>query len=179
MTRDMHLSLIGFMGSGKTTVGQAMATRLGRPFLDIDAEVERMLGMPIPQVFAKLGEPAFREAEQDALSDALRPSEPIVLSTGGGTPCADGAMEWMRRKSLVVALAPPLEVLLPRLESSLETRPMLKGKSGPALAQHVQRMMLTRAACYGQAHVTWSQGEWTEAALDDALAQVRWRLEGS
>ena len=82
MNRDMHLSLIGFMGSGKTTVGQAMATRLGRPFLDIDAQVERMLGMPIPQVFAELGEPAFREAEQDALSDALRPNEPIVLSTG-------------------------------------------------------------------------------------------------
>ena len=79
MNRDVHLSLIGFMGSGKTTVGQAMATRLGRPFLDIDAEVERMLGMPISQVFAELGEPAFREAEQDALSDALRqrPAMPV------------------------------------------------------------------------------------------------------
>ena len=179
MNRDMHLSLIGFMGSGKSTVGQAMATRLGRPFLDTDAEVERMLGMPIPQVFAELGEPAFREAEQDALSDALRPNEPIVLATGGGTPCADGAMEWMRRKSLVVALAPPLEVLLLRLESSLDTRPMLKGKTGQELAQHVQRMMLTRAACYGHADVTWTQGEWTDDLLDDALAQVRWRLEGS
>ena len=179
MNRDMHLSLIGFMGSGKSTVGQAMATRLGRPFLDIDAEVERMLGMPIPQVFAELGESAFREAEQDALSDALRPNEPIVLATGGGTPCAEGAMEWMRRKSLVVALAPPLEVLLLRLEASLDTRPMLQGKTGQSLAQHVQRLMLTRAACYGQADVTWTQGEWTDALLDDALAQVRWRLEGS
>ena len=84
-----------------------MAERLGRPFQDIDAEVERMLGMSIPQVFSKLGESAFREAEQDALSDALRSNEPIVLATGGGTPCADGAMEWMRRKSLVVALLPP------------------------------------------------------------------------
>ena len=56
MNRDMHLSLIGFMGSGKSTFGQAMATRLGRPFLDTDAEVERMLGMPIPQVFEELGE---------------------------------------------------------------------------------------------------------------------------
>lgn len=178
MNHDMHLSLIGFMGSGKSTVGQAMATRLGRPFLDIDVEVVRMLGMPIPQVFEELGESAFREAEQDALSDALRPNEPIVLATGGGTPCAEGAMEWMRRKSLVVALAPPLEVLLPRLESSLETRPLLKGKTGQALAQHIQRMMLTRAACYGQADVTWNQGQWTDDMLDDALAQIRWRLEG-
>lgn len=179
MTRGMHLSLIGFMGSGKTTVGRAMAERLGRPFQDIDAEVERMLGMSIPQVFSKLGESAFREAEQDALSDALRSNEPIVLATGGGTPCADGAMEWMRRKSLVVALLPPLEVLLPRLESSLDTRPLLKGKTGQALAKHVQRMMLTRAACYGQADITWKQGDWTDVLLDDALAQVRWRVEGT
>ena len=164
MTRGMHLSLIGFMGSGKTTVGRAMAERLGRPFQDIDAEVERMLGMSIPQVFSKLGESAFREAEQDALSDALRSNEP---------------MEWMRRKSLVVALLPPLEVLLPRLESSLDTRPLLKGKTGQALAKHVQRMMLTRAACYGQADITWKQGDWTDVLLDDALAQVRWRVEGT
>ena len=99
----MHLSLIGFMGSGKTTVGQALADRLGRPFVDTDKEVERMLGMSARDIFDNLGEAAFREAEQDALSDALRPLDPIVLATGGGTPCADGAMEWMRCRSLVIA----------------------------------------------------------------------------
>ena len=111
----MHLSLIGFMGSGKSTVGAYLAQRLDRPFIDTDKEVERMLGMSARDIFEKLGEPAFREAEQDALSDALRPNEPIVLATGGGTPCAEGAMEWMRRRSLVVALQPPMDVLLARL----------------------------------------------------------------
>lgn len=173
----MHVSLIGFMGSGKTTVGQALAKRLGRPFVDTDAEVERMLGMSLPDIFANLGEAAFREAEQDALSDALRPLDPIVLATGGGTPCAEGAMEWMRRRSLVIALQPPMETLLERLEESPQTRPLIQGKSGSELKLWVERMMLTRAACYGSAHVTWKQDLTSEEALDDALASVQWRLD--
>ena len=92
----LHLSLIGFMGSGKSTLGRALADRLDRPFVDTDAEVERMLGLSIREIFETQGEAVFREAEQDVLSDALKPDEPIVLATGGGTPCADGAMEWMR-----------------------------------------------------------------------------------
>ena len=173
----MHVSLIGFMGSGKTTVGQALADRLGRLFVDTDKEVERMLGMSARDIFDNLGEAAFREAEQDALSDALRPLDPIVLATGGGTPCADGAMEWMRRRSLVIALQPPLETLLERLQQGQEHRPLIHDKSGPELKRVVERMMLTRAACYGSAHVTWKQDLTSEEAIDDALASIQWRLE--
>ena len=57
----MHVSLIGFMGSGKSTVGKAIADRLGRAFVDTDAEVERMLGMSAKDIFDTLGEAAFRE----------------------------------------------------------------------------------------------------------------------
>ena len=78
------------MGSGKSTLGKKLAERLDRPFVDTDEEVEKMLGMPAREVFETMGESAFREAEQDALSDALRPNDPIVLATGGGTPCAEG-----------------------------------------------------------------------------------------
>lgn len=129
----MHLSLIGFMGSGKSTVGAYLAQRLDRPFVDTDKEVERMLGMSARDIFETLGEPAFREAEQDALSDALRPNEPIVLATGGGTPCAEGAMEWMRRRSLVVALQPPMDVLLARLLEGQTERPLIHDKHGDDL----------------------------------------------
>lgn len=173
----MHLSLIGFMGSGKSTVGAYLAQRLDRPFVDTDKEVERMLGMSARDIFEKLGEPAFREAEQDALSDALRSNEPIVLATGGGTPCAEGAMEWMRRRSLVVALQPPMDVLLARLLEGQAERPLIHDKHGDDLKRTVERMMLTRAACYGSADVVWKQSLDTEEALDDALAGIRWRLE--
>ena len=62
------------MGSGKSTVGAKLAQRLDRPFVDTDKVVEEMLGMPVHEAFNSLGEAAFREAEQDALSDALRPA---------------------------------------------------------------------------------------------------------
>ena len=173
----MHVSLIGFMGSGKSTVGKAIADRLGRAFVDTDAEVERMLGMSAKDIFDTLGEAAFREAEQEALSEALRPLEPVVLATGGGTPCAEGAMEWMRRRSLVIALQPPMDMLLDRLSVDQHSRPLIHDKSGPELKRFVERLMLTRAACYASAHVTWRQDLSSDEAIDDALASVRWRFE--
>lgn len=166
------------MGSGKSTVGEQLALRMGRRFVDTDKEVERMLGKSAKEVFETLGEAVFREAEQDALSDALRPNEPIVLATGGGTPCAEGAMEWMRRRSLVVALRPPIDVLLERLKQDQGQRPLIHDKHGQDLKMTVERMLLTRAACYGSAHVVWRQPLDTADAIDDALASIRWRLEG-
>ena len=159
-------------------MGKKLAERLGRPFVDTDVEVEKRLGMPVREVFDTLGESAFREAEQDALSEALRPNAPIVLATGGGTPCAEGAMEWMRRRSLVVALQPPMDVLLARLKQGQEHRPLIHNKQGIDLQLTVERMMLTRAACYGSAHVTWRQTLETTEAIDEALAGIQWRLEG-
>lgn len=166
------------MGSGKSKVGEQLALRMGRRFVDTDKEVERMLGKSAKEVFETLGEAVFREAEQDALSDALRPNEPIVLATGGGTPCAEGAMEWMRRRSFVVALRPPIEVLLERLEQDQAQRPLIHDKHGQDLKSTVERMLLTRAACYGSAHVVWRQPLDTAEAIDDALASIRWRFEG-
>ena len=176
-THVLHLSLIGFMGSGKSTLGRALADRLDRPFVDTDVEVERMLGLSIREIFETQGEAIFREAEQDVLSDVLRPDEPIVLATGGGTPCADGAMEWMRRRSLVVALQPPLDVLIERLKEGQAKRPLIHDKTGKELRVTVERMMLTRAACYGSAHVVWNEVLDDSDAIDDALAGIRWRLE--
>ena len=173
----MHVSLIGFMGSGKSVVGQGLAKRLDRPFVDTDEVVERMLGMPALEAFQSLGESVFREAEQDALSDALRPLDPIVLATGGGTPCAEGAMEWMRRRSLVVALQPPIETLLERLKVGQASRPLVHDKHGRELRTTVERLLLTRTACYASAHVSWKQDLTSDEALDDALASIRWRLE--
>ena len=78
-----HLALIGFMGAGKSTVGPEVARRLGRPFLDVDDEIERVEG-PIPELFADRGEAAFRELEADFLRRAWAAREPTVVAVGGG-----------------------------------------------------------------------------------------------
>ncbi len=81
---DAPVAFIGYMGSGKTTVGRSLADRLGRSFIDLDDEIERRADRSIPQIFATSGEHHFRDLEHRALRDALeRPDAPIV-SCGGG-----------------------------------------------------------------------------------------------
>jgi shikimate kinase/3-dehydroquinate synthase len=80
---DRHLVLVGFMGAGKTTVGAEVARRLGRPFYDVDDEIEQRHG-PIPDLFAQRGEAAFRELEAEAVRSAAGRREPAVIAVGGG-----------------------------------------------------------------------------------------------
>jgi shikimate kinase/3-dehydroquinate synthase len=80
---DRHLVLVGFMGAGKSTIGAEVARRLERQFVDIDGEIERAAG-PIEEIFAKLGEAAFRELEAQFLSDACGRRAPSVIAVGGG-----------------------------------------------------------------------------------------------
>jgi shikimate kinase / 3-dehydroquinate synthase len=87
-----HLALIGFMGAGKSTVGRAVARRLGRPFLDVDEEVERAEG-PIWELFEQRGEAAFRELEARFLREAAGRREPSVIAVGGGAVETRGLLE--------------------------------------------------------------------------------------
>ena len=79
-----HLALAGFMGSGKTTVGETVARRLGRPFVDLDREVEARAGAAVADLFATRGEPGFRALEEEVARDVLRGREPVVVALGGG-----------------------------------------------------------------------------------------------
>ena len=78
------MALIGYMGSGKTTVGRLLAQRTGRDFVDLDHEVSRLEGRTIPEIFAEGGEDRFRDLEHAALLSALDRPEPAVISCGGG-----------------------------------------------------------------------------------------------
>jgi len=80
-----RLVLTGFMGAGKTTVGLLLAARLGWEFLDLDAYIESRTGLTVPSIFAKHGEPRFRQLESQALASALGRSQ-VVLALGGGAP---------------------------------------------------------------------------------------------
>ena len=79
-----HLALAGFMGSGKSRLGAEVAARLGRPFVDLDREIEARTGSRIPDLFAERGESGFREVEEEVALDVLRGGEPAVVALGGG-----------------------------------------------------------------------------------------------
>lgn len=138
--------LCGFMGCGKTTVGQRLAERSGRVFLDLDQQIEKQAGMPITSIFAQFGEGDFRRREREACR-ALGARENLVLATGGGALCDPDNAAVLSRAGDIVLLDAPLPLLLKRLEGDT-TRPLLArpDREAAAAALYAQRMPLYRAA---------------------------------
>jgi len=120
----MRIYLIGFMCSGKSTVGSLLARFLNFPFYDVDEEVQKREGLTIPQIFERKGEEYFRKIEFEVLKD-LSKEENVVISTGGGLGANEEAMEFMKSKGITVFIDVPFEVFLERCKDS-EDRPLLK-----------------------------------------------------
>jgi shikimate kinase / 3-dehydroquinate synthase len=106
---DRHVALIGFMGAGKTTLGAAVAERLGRPLVDLDRELERKLRRTIPELFEERGEPEFRQLEAETTIEALESRRPAVLSLGGGAVETPEIRDSLLEHALTVHLEVDLE----------------------------------------------------------------------
>ncbi len=136
--------LIGFMATGKTTVGERLAAEQGLPFVDLDAVVEEAAGASIPALFAERGEEAFRALETEALERVLA-GPPAVIATGGGTPCVRDQIARMREAGLVVALTAPLDEVFARAGGAAE-RPLLARSRRDVEALYRQRLPTYRRA---------------------------------
>lgn len=146
-----HVALIGFMCSGKSTVGRLLAPLLGLPFRDLDRVIEERVG-PLTPFFQREGEEAFRSIEREVLSELLS-GPPVVLSTGGGTPMSFDNMEWLRAGSTTVWLDVPLDDLMPRVVRAGGDRPLLFGLKGEALHARVRDLLAQREGTYVQADI--------------------------
>lgn len=120
----INLYLVGFMGTGKTTVGRALAQRLGMRMIDVDAEIERREGMTVPEIFKQRGEPAFREMEREFIT-AGHPTTDCIVSCGGGLVVQPGMIEELRRRGIVVCLTARPETILARTQGN-KNRPLLE-----------------------------------------------------
>ena len=116
----MMITLTGFMGSGKTTVGKVLADFLGCPFMDLDDLIVKKAGKSIPEIFAQDGEPAFRNT--------------VVLALGGGAVTAPASAALLREKSVCIYLRATLETLLARLEGETAGRPLADASLAGRLA---------------------------------------------
>lgn len=121
------IALIGFMGSGKSVVGKALAERLGFDFVDSDALVEQAAGKSVAKIFDESGERVFRELESRAVERASALNYSVV-SCGGGVVLRKENVRALKRSSAVVWLDAPLEALQRRLNRGA-SRPLLRGKS--------------------------------------------------
>jgi shikimate kinase len=124
--RRRTIALVGLMGVGKSSVGRRLANALGLPFRDADAEVETAAGRSIPEIFAELGEPAFRDGERRVIGRLLE-GPPHVLATGGGAFVNPETRTLIKANALSIWLKADLEVLARRIGRK-DSRPLLAGK---------------------------------------------------
>jgi shikimate kinase len=143
----VNLYLVGFMGTGKTTVGRGVAQKLGFRWMDSDHEVERIAHKPIASIFADEGEAAFRSMERAVIADG-HPSEGIVMACGGGLVVQPGMLELLRSKGVVICLHASIETILARAARHGPTRPLLAGDNPEAKARalYAEREPIYRAA---------------------------------
>jgi shikimate dehydrogenase len=111
LKRTQNIALIGMPGCGKSTVGSILAQKLGRPFMDIDAQIEAAAGKSIPEIFSEAGEETFRRLETRALSVEAKKSG-IVLATGGGVVTRPENLDLLRQNSVIVYMKRELSELI-------------------------------------------------------------------
>lgn len=139
--------LIGYRATGKTTVGRSLADRIGRPFLDADAELESRSGRTIRDLFARDGEPAFRDLEEWTIAELCKGSPGAVLATGGGAVLREANRRALKRFGVVVWLSAPPEVLVERLRRDEGERPAL---TSSGLLDEVAGVLAAREPLYGE-----------------------------
>lgn len=149
---NQSVFLIGFMGSGKSTFGKKLATKLGYNFIDLDEEIAKQAGKSVAEIIEQEGEEKFRQMESIALK-GLQTAK-AVIATGGGTPCFFDNTDWMQQQGLVVYLNVPEGVILSRLQTTdLSKRPLLKGLDEEGLKAFINTKLQERLPYYHRAKV--------------------------
>ena len=144
--------LIGFMGSGKSTLGRQLAKVLGWEFIDLDDLFEEKFRTTIPLFFKEFGETGFRDAEKATLHDTITMKN-TVIAAGGGTPCYFDNMEFMNKNGVTMYLKVWPEELASRLSSSKIVRPLIQGKKGDELVAYIREKLTEREPFYNKAQI--------------------------
>lgn len=153
----MKIVLVGYMGSGKSSVGKKLAEALGLPFKDIDTEIEKNEGVSVPELFSEKGEIYFRKTENSTLIKLLQRPDSFILATGGGTPCYGNSMEAIlnAKDTVSVYLKVSIHELASRLFAQRAQRPLLAHINTQAeLNDFIRKHLFERTHCYSQANNT-------------------------
>lgn len=153
-----RIFLIGYMGTGKTTVGRELAETLGLDFIDLDHYIQGRYQKTVGQLFEEVGEAGFREIEQRVLKE-VGEIEDVVISAGGGTPCFYDNMEYMNETGRTVYLKASPEALARRLNACKEKRPLIKDKDEEELYLFVKDSLTKRESYYLKAHLSFDTEE--------------------
>jgi len=168
---DRSIVLIGMMGVGKSSIGRRLGARLGIPFIDADAEIEKAAGMSIADIFARHGEAEFRSGEARVIARLLN-GGPQVLATGGGAVMNPETRALIQKKGVSIWLSAEFELLLRRISKRKAERPMLQ-TADPAAT--LRELLAKREPIYTQADLT---VESRDVPHDAVVVEILERLAG-
>ena len=148
-----RIILIGYMGSGKTTVGKALSKETGMMFYDLDWYIESRMRKTVSQIFAEKGEEGFRKIEYNMLHEVAE-FEDVIINCGGGTPCFFDNMDYLNQQGDVIYLKATPETLYKHLLMAKVERPLLKDKTPEELIAYITEHLKEREPFYEKAHHT-------------------------
>lgn len=148
-----RIIIIGYMGSGKTTVGHALSQELGLPFYDLDWYIETRMHRTVKQIFDEKGEEGFRKIEHNLLHEVAE-FEDVIISCGGGTPCFFDNIDYMNRQGQVVYLKATPDVLYKHLQMGRSVRPLLLDKTPDEVRAFIVEQLDKREPFYSKARYT-------------------------
>jgi len=150
----MIISLVGYMGSGKSHISKILSDKLHFKLIDLDKEIFLRNKLTIPEIFEKKGEIYFRKLERETLEEILAGEENLVLSLGGGTPVYYNNMEIINNNSKSVFLRASVSTLADRLSKQKEKRPLIARISEEELPEFIAKHLFERNPFYGKAQFT-------------------------
>lgn len=148
-----RIILIGYMGSGKTTVGKALSKETGMMFYDLDWYIESRMRKTVAQIFAEKGEEGFRKIEHNMLHEVAE-FENVIISCGGGTPCFFDNIDYINQQGEVVYLKATPEVIYRHLLMGKVERPLIKNKTPEELIAYITEQVAKREEFYNKARYT-------------------------
>jgi shikimate kinase len=163
-----NIVLLGFMGTGKSTVGKHLANSLAWDFVDTDCEIGEVTNLSVAEIFRRHGETRFRSEERIVVA-RLSQQEQIVIATGGGTVLNPQNWEALAQNGIMIGLHASIEAILNRIGHKND-RPLLKGSR-----EAIEKLWSDRQACYAQADFT---VDTSEKNIDEVVNEILARLGG-
>lgn len=171
----MIITLVGYMGTGKSHISNILSSKLNFKLFDLDQEISNKFELSIAEIFKNHGEIFFRKAEKETLNEILSSEESVILSVGGGTPVYYDNMESINDKSISIYLRTGVSTLTERLKKNKHKRPLIAKIADEDLPEFIAKHLFERNSFYSKAHYIVDTDQKTTEEVAEEIIQIALR----
>ncbi|MBP7356484.1 MAG: AAA family ATPase [Cloacibacterium sp.] len=171
----MIITLVGYMGTGKSHISNILSSKLNFKLFDLDQEISNKFELSIAEIFKNHGEIFFRKAEKETLNEILSSEEHLILSVGGGTPVYYDNMERINDKSISIYLRTGVSTLTERLKKNKHKRPLIAKIADEDLPEFIAKHLFERNSFYSKAHYIVDTDQKTTEEVAEEIIQIALR----